>query len=466
MKKNIINSSIRNNFVFWATLLIIFIQLTNSIILLSTSKNEILSNIEYNAMHFTRYTSDEIVEYYDRYNQSGYYRLYSLLDELLTLNKEIDAIYIISVNGEVLLSPDNLINRKPYTKYPVIIDTELMSRVKSNSISKKISQFDNDEKLDIVFPYIDEWGVHKYSLRYIYNFNTLSQRLSVMSKQIGIIALIGFGVGLVLIIILTNQITKPINVLLKYVNKISQGDLKSQIQFKSSNEIGKLFNEIDSMRKDLLKSFSDSLRTQKELEDLNKSLESRIEERTFQLEEANLELKRLSVTDKLTGIFNRVKLDESIHYEIKRYHRYGNPFSIIIADIDYFKSVNDDYGHQVGDLVLQNITNILKEIVRDTDVFGRWGGEEFMIVCRESNLEETRLIAERMRISIMNSELEVVGSKTASFGVSEFKQGDTFESIVYKADRALYRAKEKGRNRVETYSADMASNPRCVRGEL
>jgi diguanylate cyclase (GGDEF)-like protein/PAS domain S-box-containing protein len=163
-------------------------------------------------------------------------------------------------------------------------------------------------------------------------------------------------------------------------------------------------------------------------------------------------VEELSVTDKLTGLFNRLKLDEILLLEIEKYKRYGTKFSIIILDIDDFKSVNDIYGHDVGDSILQKISQVLKETIRITDVVGRWGGEEFVVICENTDLENAYIASEHIRKSIQNTTHDKVGQKSVSIGVAEFRADDTLSSIFKKADEALYEAKHSGKNRVVKYS--------------
>lgn len=159
-------------------------------------------------------------------------------------------------------------------------------------------------------------------------------------------------------------------------------------------------------------------------------------------------IEELSVTDRLTGLYNRLKLDEVFTYEITQTKRYQTPLSIILLDIDHFKQVNDTYGHQTGDLVLQEIAKILRSLDRQSDTIGRWGGEEFLIILPKTNQIGAMQIGEKIRFSIESHLFSIVGKKTASFGISEFQNGDDQNTLVERADNALYRAKKEGRNRV------------------
>lgn len=157
----------------------------------------------------------------------------------------------------------------------------------------------------------------------------------------------------------------------------------------------------------------------------------------------------LALTDSLTGLDNRRKLDSDFDELSKLFGRYQNSFSVVIADIDKFKAVNDAFGHEIGDTVLQKFARILKSHTRATDKVGRWGGEEFMIICPNTDTEDAIALAQKLRMEISDNKFAVVGKVTASFGVSTFVSGDTPASCAKRADDALYIAKDRGRNRVE-----------------
>ena len=161
-------------------------------------------------------------------------------------------------------------------------------------------------------------------------------------------------------------------------------------------------------------------------------------------------IEELSVTDKLTGLYNRLKLDELMLIKIEEFSRYKTEFSIILIDIDDFKMVNDTYGHDVGDYVLQTLANILKENVRISDIVSRWGGEEFIIVCSNTDLADCKVIAENLRVLVEETNFEKVGRKTISLGITQFHENDDAKSIFKRADDALHEAKSKGKNRVCT----------------
>jgi diguanylate cyclase (GGDEF)-like protein len=163
----------------------------------------------------------------------------------------------------------------------------------------------------------------------------------------------------------------------------------------------------------------------------------------------NKELARLAVTDTLTGLFNRLKTDQVLDSEFHRSLRFGQPFSVILIDIDKFKHVNDTHGHQVGDQVLIAVARNLQAHTRETDVLGRWGGEEFIVTCPHTDQNGAVKLAENLRQILEGQNLPVVQQMTASFGVATYQLGDQPKDIVARADAALYTAKRQGRNRVE-----------------
>ena len=168
--------------------------------------------------------------------------------------------------------------------------------------------------------------------------------------------------------------------------------------------------------------------------------------RQHQLKKYNTQLEILSNTDKLTGIHNRLKLDDILEYEKKMFDRDQLSLSIIIFDLDHFKNVNDNYGHKRGDEVLKSIAKIVTRAKRETDVFGRWGGEEFLLICHDTDRVGAKILAEKLRLAIASYEFTEIISLTASFGVAQFEKYDSIVKVFDKADKALYEAKEQGRN--------------------
>ena len=167
------------------------------------------------------------------------------------------------------------------------------------------------------------------------------------------------------------------------------------------------------------------------------------------LRRANELLEYKATTDALTGIYNRLKFNEMTEAEIQRTIRHGTPLSLIMMDIDFFKKINDTYGHLSGDSVLREVTMLVNRTIRQYDVFARWGGEEFMILSPNNDIENARQLAERLRAEIGRLDLSSAHRVTCSFGVAEFREGDDIDSLTKRTDDALYKAKANGRNRVE-----------------
>ncbi|MGE5702599.1 MAG: diguanylate cyclase [Clostridia bacterium] len=184
-----------------------------------------------------------------------------------------------------------------------------------------------------------------------------------------------------------------------------------------------------------------------------KQLHQQIEHKQKELMDMNAILVELSNTDKLTGLYNRRHFQEKLDEHIIKYGETQEPFSLLILDIDFFKKVNDVYGHQMGDHVLEKVGKILQQQSRAEDIVARFGGEEFVQILPHVDVAESRELAEKLRKSIAESTWET-GTITASVGIATFTQADSDATIVKKADQALYASKENGRNRV-THVVDM-----------
>lgn len=161
-----------------------------------------------------------------------------------------------------------------------------------------------------------------------------------------------------------------------------------------------------------------------------------------------LKLEKLAKTDKLSGLYNRAFLDDIIESEIERSNRYETKFSLIFIDIDNFKKINDMYGHHIGDAVIIDFASLLKSNIRKTDIVGRWGGEEFLIISFQNNIDGVLTSAEFLRKKTEEFFFKDIGHITASFGVSIFHKGDDGNSLINRADAAMYKAKNGGKNRV------------------
>lgn len=176
----------------------------------------------------------------------------------------------------------------------------------------------------------------------------------------------------------------------------------------------------------------------------------RLKEKEEIAEKALEALQYISIRDGLTKVFNKKYITDYLEEEVKRSRRYKNKVSIILFDIDFFKSVNDNYGHQIGDYVLVKTAEIIRKNLRETDAVGRYGGEEFMIVLPETDLKSTYYLSNKIRekLSQIQWEFDTEKKITISGGVVE-NIGESFSKMIGRADQLLYVAKEKGRNRIE-----------------
>ncbi|EFL52474.1 diguanylate cyclase [Solidesulfovibrio fructosivorans JJ]] len=166
------------------------------------------------------------------------------------------------------------------------------------------------------------------------------------------------------------------------------------------------------------------------------------------LAEERRQLITRATTDALTGIANRAGIDEALARERNRAARNAKPLCVIMFDIDHFKDVNDSLGHQAGDAVLAALTGLVSGLVRGHDILGRYGGEEFLVVAPETDMEQGRLLAERLRAAVEAHAFPAAGKVTCSFGLAMLDADESAHALVARADAALYRAKETGRNRV------------------
>ncbi len=191
-----------------------------------------------------------------------------------------------------------------------------------------------------------------------------------------------------------------------------------------------------------------------------KGLQDELQEKNDRLKSMNERLQELSMTDALTGIYNRLFFQKRFSYEFQRANRYRVQLSVMIMDLDHFKRINDTYGHQFGDFVLKRVGTLLLATVRQVDILARYGGEEIVVVCPETNFQQVQVVAERIRTAIESAEFCVESQSakvTTSIGVAVFPDPKerirNMDEFLKLADDALYVAKQDGRNCVR-YSID------------
>ena len=233
------------------------------------------------------------------------------------------------------------------------------------------------------------------------------------------------------------------------------------------DELDQLSESFDAMAQQLLAHQREIEANQESLRKAREDLELRVEERTVELLQVNTQLrdeiaerKRIeqvlndsSLTDYLTNVLNRRAITRHLEDLVAQYRRSPGDFCVVLVDVDHFKRVNDDYGHDIGDKALIRVAERLRLGIRPGDTLGRWGGEEFLIVVDDAHLEEARALAERLCRQLASTPFELsveMLTITGSFGVSEYRSGENFGECLKRADDALYRAKSQGRNQVVT----------------
>lgn len=179
------------------------------------------------------------------------------------------------------------------------------------------------------------------------------------------------------------------------------------------------------------------------------SLHEKLSEKMRLLEEANGIILHQAATDELTGLYNRRHFNEILSKSLSAARRHSFPLSLVMLDIDRFKSVNDTYGHSAGDKVLQLFASTILSLARTEDLIARWGGEEFILLLPHTPLEGAVVVAERIRCTLPAKTVPGISLPvTASFGVAQWNAGESAEELIKRADNALYRAKNEGRDRV------------------
>lgn len=355
-----------------------------------------------------------------------------LTDDFATLykkhiNKDFVNVVIFQENGLVLSSSnkDNSLFEKFFEKNKNINDYKELKVVDINKKEyiTKIVQLDTLNKQEYIVIFAD---YEKITEPY------LAQTFKLLLTFI-IIAFLMFPI----MIYLSGIIIKPIYNLVKQSIKIKNRKYNDVSQIESPIlEIALLSASFENMAQSI--------------NGYQNSLEEKVKQRTEELLVKNAELLRLSITDNLTKLYNRVKLDKSLQEEMNRSLRYNTNFSIILLDIDYFKKVNDNFGHQVGDEVLIESAQVLSKNIRNVDILGRWGGEEFLVICPETKIEDAIKVASHINVAIkLHKFTTYPNTVTMSLGVASFnKDIKNVDDIILNADKALYQAKEEGRDRV------------------
>lgn len=323
----------------------------------------------------------------------------------------------------------------------------------------------------------DEWGwflsgyapLHGGDGRYLVGIDMRADEVARKTERLRLAGLTSLALSLTLAWVLSrylaSRITRPIRALSQRAREVQAGRLDGAVAVATGDEVEELGRAFNEMTGGLAAARAEERRALAELEASRATLELRVTERTAELAEANRELhaeiaerrkaqealERAATTDPLTELLNRRAALRLVEQERERIRRTTAPFSLALADLDRFKSVNDRYGHEVGDRALTEVAHRLTEAVRGQDAVARWGGEEFLVFLPETPLAGAAVAAEKLRAALAEP-LDLLGHRiplSVSIGVAEARVGESLESCLRRADTALYRAKDGGRNRVE-----------------
>jgi diguanylate cyclase (GGDEF)-like protein len=283
-----------------------------------------------------------------------------------------------------------------------------------------------------------------------------SKHYTQLKREVIVILIIAF----VEFLALSYAIIRPVKLMSEsLVNNIDdKGIIKDELPVMSNDEFGILANQFNLLRNQLNQA-NERLQFKIELADkeLHKTNQN-LQEQSNELQKINEELKRLSFTDVLTGMYNRRHFEDLMKTEVEMSLRHGDDNSLILIDIDFFKKINDNYGHDAGDIILREVANTMKSELRNTDILCRVGGEEFIVLCKRANSKDAMDIAEKLRARVEKQRHIFQGKSinvTISLGVSSIpdieKTITTTEFYKY-SDLALYASKKTGRNKVTHYN--------------
>jgi diguanylate cyclase (GGDEF)-like protein len=282
----------------------------------------------------------------------------------------------------------------------------------------------------------------------------------------GLVSLVlSLGLAFLFSTVLARRINRPLGLFVKTCAAIAEGRQDDQVNVRTGDELDKLALALNDMSKKLAENRVRRAEAEASLKQSRDEMESKVKERTSELEKLNARLvfeieerKRAeqalfqaAMTDTLTGLPNRRAMQKQLSSNVARVKRGGTPFAVLLCDVDRFKSVNDAYGHEAGDQLLRLSAEVLQSSVRAGDMVSRWGGEEFLILLADTDLEGGCAAAENLRQSFANISLQINESRisrTISVGVTAATYISDVDEVVRQADEALYEAKALGRNRV------------------
>ncbi len=399
----------------------------------------------------------------DDMTSPGYVERVAHLRNYVRANPDIAFIYVMRKDANRIIfvldsDPDE--PAEPGDEYPHRIP-ELMEGFLRPSVDREITS--------------DQWGhfLSGYSpLRsskgeYLIGLDMRADEVHAKFQQIRIAGILSLIFSLLLAMVFSNLLsrhfTRRISALSDRCSVLGNISASNARKGAPGDELDQLGRTFDQMTERLETNRQQMNADQQALRKAHAEMEHRVEERTSALEDANRELRiqineRLRVeqileassrTDYLTKLLNRRAMVKRLEQETALQQRHGRNFCLIMLDLDHFKHINDNHGHDAGDQVLIEVADILRRGIRESDVLARWGGEEFFILLPQTQLKEARGLAERLRQQLERMQ----GAVTGSFGVVQFDGSLALTACIKKADQALYAAKHRGRNRVEVADA-------------
>ncbi len=405
-----------------------------------------------------RHASDRADPIYDKY--------LSLLRKLGRTNPDIAYLYVMRHSGErvyfVLDSDESEEQALPGREYKEHLPPLLLG-FQRPSVDDRI--------------YEDEWGSFMSGYSPLRNGNGeyligIDMRADELARKLAAVRVAG-TLSLVLSIllallfsrVLASHFTKPLRMLIDRCRTIAEGQLDQPVEMRSGDELAQLVDAFNAMSRQLAGSRAQADRAQEQLQQAREALELRVRERTHDLMEVNERLlhevaeraraeellAHAARSDPLTGLMNRRAMLEHLEYQAARFRRNHTPFTLLLGDLDRFKSINDTFGHDAGDQALIQTTRHISSGIRAQDLVARWGGEEFLMLLPDTDLEGGLVVAETLRERVAGQAITIGDQAvqlTVSLGVAQYSLGQTINQCIKAADTALYQAKHGGRNRV------------------
>ncbi|MCE5263366.1 MAG: diguanylate cyclase [Deltaproteobacteria bacterium] len=399
----------------------------------------------------------------------SYLRNLELLRTFRRMNADIAYLYIMRHEGDKVLfvidsdeSNRQALPGREYNAAPTMV--------------RGFTSLSVDEEIDR-----DEWGYFLSGYaplangagEYLIGIDMRADEVYAKYRRLRIAGLSSLAASVLLALLfgwwLARRFVRPIRLFIDRCHAVAEGRLDEEVAIRTNDEMDQLVVAFNGMQSALASSERERREAYDALLKARDELEIRVEQRTADLREAGEKLNReiaermrvakvfeeSAMTDPLTGVPNRRTMADHMQHEIVRSRRGKTPLTILMLDLDHFKKVNDEHGHDAGDKVLIEAGRRMKELIRGQDLLARWGGEEFIILLPETPLAGGMIVAEKIRRRVAGEPFAVSGAAlhvTLSIGVATLAGDQQAEEMIKSADMALYAAKQNGRNRVEAAS--------------